>query len=283
MPTHSAPEPTDFETDRSPERPFLSPQEREAINRGRWFAALTPSLRHDIFRLGRVTRYTHGQLIVEQGQLAQDWFSCASGAIRFRRTTPSGKQVTLAYVEPGIWVGEAEVLHRGPNTYDAHAHGPTTVLSVAEAVFRQLLRQHPEFGEALLTLQARRMRYLYWMMEDMATSLTDSAASGVTDFLMTVAAFLILVMASKILLYILIALFSKRNNPGATGIIDGLLGLGVGFIKGFVVVYLVLAIMIPAVNLASPDHAFSLLTSLDSSLMAKDLYDNNPLLLLFRS
>ena len=169
MPTHAAPEPPDFETDRSPERPFLSPQEREAINRGRWFAALTPSLRHDIFRLGRVTRYTHGQLIVEQGQLAQDWFSCASGAIRFRRTTPSGKQVTLAYVEPGIWVGEAEVLHRGPNTYDAHAHGPTTVLSVAEAVFRQLLRQHPEFGEALLTLQARRMRYLYWMMEDMAT------------------------------------------------------------------------------------------------------------------
>ena len=39
----------------------------------------------------------------------------------------------------------------------------------AEGVFRQLLREHPEFGEALLTLQARRMRYLYWMMEDMAT------------------------------------------------------------------------------------------------------------------
>ena len=155
--------------DRHHQRPFLSPPERDAINRGRWFAALTPSLRHDIFRLGRVTRYTHGQMIVEQGDLAQDWFACASGAIRFRRTTPSGKQVTLAYVEPGIWVGEAEVLHRGPNTYDAHAHGPTTVLSVAEGVFRQLLREHSEFGEALLTLQARRMRYLYWMMEDMAT------------------------------------------------------------------------------------------------------------------
>ena len=151
------------------QRPFLSPQEREAINRGRWFAALTPSLRHDIFRLGRVTRYAHGQMIVEQGEPAQDWFACASGAIRFRRTTPAGKQVTLAYVEPGIWVGEAEVLHGGPNTYDGHAHGPTTVLSLAEGVFRQLLRGHPEFGEALLTLQARRMRYLYWMMEDMAT------------------------------------------------------------------------------------------------------------------
>ncbi len=167
--TIALPESAHSLTDHHLQRPFLSQTEREAINRGRWFAALTPSLRHDIFRLGRITRYTHGQMIVEQGDLAQDWFACASGAIRFRRTTPSGKQVTLAYVEPGIWVGEAEVLHRGPNTYDAHAHGPTTVLSVAEGVFRQLLREHPEFGEALLTLQARRMRYLYWMMEDMAT------------------------------------------------------------------------------------------------------------------
>lgn len=156
-------------TEHPHQRPLLTPQEREAINRGRWFAALTASLRHDIFRLGTVTRYAHGDAIVEQGELAQFWFTCASGAIRFRRTTPAGRQVTLAYVEPGIWVGEAEVLHRGPNTYDAHAHGRTTLLSVAETVFRQLLLDHAEFGEALLSLQARRMRYLYWMMEDMAT------------------------------------------------------------------------------------------------------------------
>ena len=151
------------------QRPLLCVSERAAIDRGRWFASLSPSLRHDIFRLGTVTRYSHGEMIVEQGELAQHWFACASGAIRFRRTSPGGRQVTLAYVEPGIWVGEAEVLHRGPNTYDAHAHGNTTLLGVAETVFRQLLHEHAEFGEALLTLQARRMRFLYWMMEDMAT------------------------------------------------------------------------------------------------------------------
>lgn len=156
-------------TEHPHQRPFLTPEEREAINRGRWFAGLSPSLRHDIFRLGTVTRYSHGEMFMEQGELAQYWFTCASGAIRFRRTSPAGRQVTLAYVEPGIWVGEAEVLHCGPNTYDGQAHGRTTILSVAEKVFRQLLREHSEFGEALLTLQARRMRFLYWMMEDMAT------------------------------------------------------------------------------------------------------------------
>lgn len=158
-----------FSVDTPLQRPLLTQQEREAINRGPWFASLTPSLRHDIFRLGRVTRHAHGDLIVEQGRLTHDWFACASGALRFRRTTPAGKLVTLAYVEPGIWVGEAEVLYGRPCTYDAHAHGPTTLLSVPEASFRALLQEHPSFGEALLTLQAWSMRSLYCMMEDMAT------------------------------------------------------------------------------------------------------------------
>ena len=77
--------------------------------------------------------------------------------------------VALAYVEPGVWVGEAEVLYGRPCTYEAHAHGPTTLLSVPETALRSLLQQHPTFGEALLTLQAWSMRSLYTMMEDVAT------------------------------------------------------------------------------------------------------------------
>ena len=155
--------------DAQSQRPLLTAREREAIGRSPWFAALTPSLRHDILRLGRVTRHAHGEAIVEQGQTMRDWFTCASGALRFRRTTPAGKQVTLAYVEPGVWVGEAEVLYGRPCTYEAHAHGPTTLLSVPETALRSLLQQHPTFGEALLTLQAWSMRSLYTMMEDVAT------------------------------------------------------------------------------------------------------------------
>jgi len=156
-------------TDGPLQRPLLSAQERDTLNRGRWFAALSPSLRHDILRLGRITRYAHGELIAAQGEVTHEWFTCTSGAIRFRRTTAAGKQVTLVYAEPGIWVGEAEVLHGSINTYNAHAHGPTTVLSLDEQSLRSLLLTHPTFGEALLTLQARRMNLIYNIMEDLAT------------------------------------------------------------------------------------------------------------------
>jgi len=155
--------------DTQPPRSLLTAKEREAIGLNAWFATLTPSLRHDILRLGHVTRHAHGDAIVEQGQPIRNWFTCASGALRFRRNTSAGKQVTLAYVEPGIWVGEAEVLYGRPCTYDAHAHGPTTLLSIPEPALRDLLQQHPTFGQALLTLQAWSMRTLYFLMEDMAT------------------------------------------------------------------------------------------------------------------
>lgn len=151
------------------QRPLLTAKERDAIGRNAWFSSLTPSLRHDILRLGRVTRHAHGDAIVEQGQPIRGWFTCTSGALRFRRTTPAGKQVTLAYVEPGVWVGEAEVLYGRPCIYEAHAHGPTTLLNLSEMALRSLLQQHPTFGEALLTLQAWSMRSLYAMLEDVAT------------------------------------------------------------------------------------------------------------------
>ena len=107
-------------------------------------------------------------MIVEQGELAQHWFR-----LRQRRHPLSPHLSGRAPGHTGLCgaghLGEAEVLHRGPNTHDAHAHGNTTLLEWPKNVFRQLLREHTEFGEALLTLQARRMRFLYWMMEDMAT------------------------------------------------------------------------------------------------------------------
>ena len=37
--------------------PILTMEEREAINSGRWFSTLSPSLRHDILRCATVKRY----------------------------------------------------------------------------------------------------------------------------------------------------------------------------------------------------------------------------------
>ncbi|HSH91546.1 MAG TPA: Crp/Fnr family transcriptional regulator [Ramlibacter sp.] len=149
--------------------PILTIEEREAINSGRWFSSLSPSLRHDILRCAYVKRYKDGELICARGDAADEWSAVARGAVRVSSTSISGKQVTLTYVEPGIWFGDVAIFDGDRRTHDAYAHGETTMLSVSRGDLRKILTQHVELYEALLRLHARRIRQLFGLVEDLNT------------------------------------------------------------------------------------------------------------------
>jgi CRP-like cAMP-binding protein len=149
--------------------PILTIEEREAINSGRWFSSLSPSLRHDILRCAYVKRFKDGGLIAARGDPPEEWIACARGAVRVSSTSISGKQITLTYVEPGIWFGDVSIFDGDRRTHDCYAHGDTTTLNVAKADFKKILSQHVEFYEAMLRLQSRRIRQLYGLVEDLNT------------------------------------------------------------------------------------------------------------------
>jgi CRP-like cAMP-binding protein len=149
--------------------PILTIEERAAINAGRWFTTLSPSLRHDILRCAFVKRYRDGDMIAARGDPPEDWIACAKGAVRVSSTSISGKQITLSYVEPGIWFGDVSIFDGDRRTHDAYAHGETTILCVAKADFKKILATHVELYEALLRLHARRIRQLYGLVEDLNT------------------------------------------------------------------------------------------------------------------
>jgi len=151
------------------DQPILTMEERESINSGRWFSSLSPSLRHDILRCAYVKRYRDGDLITARGEPPEEWMACANGAVRVSSTSISGKQITLTYVEPGIWFGDVSIFDGDRRTHDAYAHGETTCLCVAKADFKKILALHVEFYEAMIRLHARRIRQLYGLVEDLNT------------------------------------------------------------------------------------------------------------------
>jgi CRP/FNR family transcriptional regulator, cyclic AMP receptor protein len=151
------------------DEPILTMEEREAINGGRWFSSLSPSLRHDILRCAYVKRYKDGDMLAARGDPPEQWIACAKGAVRVSSTSVSGKQITLTYVEPGIWFGDVSIFDGDRRTHDCYAHGDTTTLNVAKADFKKILSQHVEFYEAMLRLQSRRIRQLYGLVEDLNT------------------------------------------------------------------------------------------------------------------
>ena len=149
--------------------PILTIDERAAINSGRWFSTLSPALRHDILRCAYVKRFKDGDLIAARGEAPEEWIACARGAVRVSSTSLSGKQITLTYVEPGIWFGDVAIFDGDRRTHDAYAHDSTTILCVARADLRKILTQHVELYEALLRLHARRIRQLFGLVEDLNT------------------------------------------------------------------------------------------------------------------
>ena len=151
------------------DEPILNIEERAAINSGRWFSSLSPSLRHDILRCAYVKRFRDGGLICARGDPPDEWIACARGAVRVSSTSISGKQITLTYVEPGIWFGDVAMFDGDRRTHDAYAHGDSTILCVARADFKKILSQHAELYDALLQLQSRRIRQLFGLVEDLNT------------------------------------------------------------------------------------------------------------------
>ncbi len=149
--------------------PILTMEERTAINSDRWFSSLSPSLRHDILRCAHVKRYQDGDLISSRGDPAEQWIACARGSVRVCSTTLTGKQITLTYVEPGIWFGDVALFDGDRRTHDAYAHGPTTIVVISRTDFQKILTHHPELYEALLKLHARRIRLLFGQVEDLNT------------------------------------------------------------------------------------------------------------------
>lgn len=151
------------------DKPILTFDERAAINAGRWFASLSPPLRHDILRHAHVRRFKDGQLICMRGDPAQEWSAVARGAVRVSGSSAAGKPATLTYVEPGAWIGDVGIFGGGIRTHDAYAHGTTTLLSVRRDDFLRILAVHVELYGALLRLNAGRLRHLFKQVEDLNT------------------------------------------------------------------------------------------------------------------
>ncbi|WP_431258030.1 Crp/Fnr family transcriptional regulator [Roseateles chitinivorans] len=147
----------------------LTISERNSIETGPWFSKLSLPLRSDILARATVRRLSDGALMSVRGEPAEEWIGVAKGAVRVSSVSLSGKQVTLTYVEPGIWFGDIALFDGLPRTHDASAHGETTLLVIRKPDFRDLLQRHTELYEALLRLNCRRLRLMFDQVEDLNT------------------------------------------------------------------------------------------------------------------
>jgi CRP/FNR family transcriptional regulator, cyclic AMP receptor protein len=149
--------------------PVLTIEELRNIETGSWFSKLSQPLREAILSRSTVRRLRDGARLSSRGAQAEEWCGVALGSVRISSVSLAGKQVTLTYVEPGVWFGDISLFDGLPRTHDANAHGSTTLLAVRKSDFLDILSRHVELYDALLRLNCRRLRLMFDVVEDLNT------------------------------------------------------------------------------------------------------------------
>ncbi|MGN0711259.1 MAG: CvpA family protein [Anaerovoracaceae bacterium] len=113
-------------------------------------------------------------------------------------------------------------------------------------------------------------------------TLSDSLSDALALLSLSVLSFLLLTLIFNLVFCIFSRACSKKHNHGIIGALDGFLGMLLGFIKGLVFVFLLLALLVPVSSMASPEAAASVFETLENSVIASELYNNNLIMLIIQ-
>ncbi len=115
-----------------------------------------------------------------------------------------------------------------------------------------------------------------------ADAATSEVSEGVASLIITLLSFFILMLAVKIVLFVIVHLLSKEYHDGPLAFIDSTGGLVLGVALGIFYVLLALAALVLVMEFLPDSTALTVRSYLDESYFSGIIYDNNPLFLLFR-
>lgn len=106
-------------------------------------------------------------------------------------------------------------------------------------------------------------------------AIADTLSISLTNLIFNIIGFLAVVLAIKIILMLFTLMFSKEKRGGLIGAMDGFLGLFIGGLRGMLMIYILLALMVPVSSLYGSPF---ITDQIDGSMFGSYLYDNNLIL-----
>lgn len=123
---------------------------------------------------------------------------------------------------------------------------------------------------------------LFDAANEAANNLALSFAESLSGAFFSIVCFLLVIAGVKFFIWLFSATFSKKNAGGFTGLIDGGLGMAMGFLRGLILSFIVLALLVPYMGVCSPETYAYIVSNLEASSFTGVLYDNNLLLLIIQ-
>jgi CRP-like cAMP-binding protein len=113
-------------------------------------------------------RYRRGEIIVEQGRKSDALFILLSGRARVITSDSRGREVILAVLEAGDYLGEMSLIDNEPHSATVRAEVQTDVLVLARSEFGACLPESSSLSYAILRGLVSRLRNADRQIESLA-------------------------------------------------------------------------------------------------------------------
>ena len=113
-------------------------------------------------------RYRRGELIVERGRKTNSLFILLTGRARVVAADERGREVILAVLEAGDYVGEMSLIDNEAHSATVRCEVQTDMLILGRADFQRCLPEHSTLSYSILRGLVRRLRHADRQIESLA-------------------------------------------------------------------------------------------------------------------
>ncbi len=140
----------------------------ELIRRVPLFALLTSTQADAVAQAVIKRRFKRGEVIVEQGDKSNMLFIILTGRARVVTADKRGREVILATLQPGEYIGEMSLIDNQPHSATVRAEVQTDMLCLGRAEFARCLPENSSMAYAIMKNLVQRLRHADRKIESLA-------------------------------------------------------------------------------------------------------------------
>lgn len=140
----------------------------ELIRRVQLFSTLTPTQAQAVALAVTKFRFKRGEALVEQGLKSNSLVILLTGRARVISADERGREVILATLHPGDYVGEMSLIDNQPHSATVRADIQTDVLVLGRAEFARCLSENTAMAYAVMKGLVQRLRQADRKIESLA-------------------------------------------------------------------------------------------------------------------
>ena len=130
----------------------------EVLERAGLFQGVSPQAADALAELLHESDYHRGETVFVEGEEGDSLYIVLSGKVKIGRRAADGRENMLSVMGPSDMFGELSLFDPGPRTATATVLTDARLASMTHDALRPWISGHPEIGEQLLRVLARRLR-----------------------------------------------------------------------------------------------------------------------------